>query len=35
MQNERDKNILEILYGTIIESIPELREYCQKLLNDD
>ena len=26
---------MEILHGTIIESIPELREYCQKLLNYD
>ena len=31
MLNERDK----ILYGTITESIPELREYCQKLFDED
>ena len=24
---------IEILYGTIMESIPELREYCQKLID--
>ncbi|MCL1946420.1 MAG: DUF86 domain-containing protein [Chitinivibrionia bacterium] len=25
---------MEILHGTITESIPELKEYCQELLNE-